>query len=472
MKNLTRFFTALLCLTICFPVYSQIDFKHFPIESYKLPDIQWKGLTISGSMSGQLINENAFPTGYNNNSSAFSLRPALTYFGFTNRSDLQSSYTISTSPDVQFNHSKNENNDRIVSSHYFLPDVRYSLQRLKYHGNSFFELGTLTNVSYFYSKTREVDDAIVEEDSESDFIASISVPIGFGKGRIEPLADIEMALFLLKDAVSLGLDSNLIHTDDVFAFAELMATVRNQRIFDTRRHRIAELRQLYDFMITKNWVLPSDPGFFTVLTDNWFYNFYSGRYSGNRWTYLLTPHLSYESRQRKLTGFEIPGRIIQSLGADISVQYEHFKPQSLYRNFHRQHTISTGISNYLDKNNNQKTNITSINAIITNRIGYGWFPNSRTQIYADLNVDYAYYRFINASNANLEGDQHIVRPSLSGTGNYFVSYKTRVQVSASLGYLYNTGGNISSIGQNIINFTFGSDRINALLSVSLVTNLF
>src|SRR5688572_23457332 len=90
---------------------------------------------------------------------------------------------------------------------------------------------------------------------------------GFGKVRFEPVGDVTMAMFVLKDAEALGVDMSTLTTEDVYAFARLMADVQYRRILDSRRQRIMELRELYTFMEAKEWVIRDDPGFFTVLTD-------------------------------------------------------------------------------------------------------------------------------------------------------------------------------------------------------------
>ena len=125
---------------------------------------------------------------------------------------------------------------------------------------------------YNYLKTVTDESGFPEETTINQYDFSVAVSVGLGNGRIEPINDVAMAMFVLHDAIYLGINPSFINTSSIYEFASLMAEVRNRRIFDSRRMRIQELRDLYSFMLRQNWTIPDDPGFFTVLTDNWINN--------------------------------------------------------------------------------------------------------------------------------------------------------------------------------------------------------
>ncbi|MEP6794871.1 MAG: hypothetical protein ABJB16_11130 [Saprospiraceae bacterium] len=473
MKNVGS--ALALCMITFFsqPAFSQIDFKHFPIDSFKLPTIQWKGMILGGSLSGSYDYANQFAATDYDKSSYFSHRPSLSYFGFINRPDRQASYSFSTSP---WFYLKNRTGNDIISGRklierYFSPDANVYWSQLNYHQNSFFQFGVEAYLDYSRDYTRVERPTDITTTRRTIFSSSLALPIGFGHGRLEPVSDVTMALFLLKDVIDIGLDPQAIHQEDVIAFGKLMATVRNQRIFDTRRKRIYELRTLYDFMLTKGWVLPNDPGFFTVLTDNWLYNFGTSRYSGNRWTYLFIPRLSPNVNSSNQTDNTNSENKNQSYSGSLSVMYEHNKPQSLYRNFRRIHHLQAGVFNYINISNEDKITYSSFLGEFSNEIGYSWYPNTRTNIYTALHADYSYLKYIDVQDIGDQNDQHKIDLSLSGSSTYFLSYKTQLNLSAGIHYVQNTGKDISIIGSNFTVLT-GSEIISANLNASITISIF
>ncbi|MBK9981823.1 MAG: hypothetical protein IPP15_05260 [Saprospiraceae bacterium] len=473
MFNLTRVISVLIFVVLSLPSFAQIDFKHFPIDSFKLPTIQWKGLTLGGSLSGSYDYEDEFATTDNDKSSYFSHSPSLSYFGFINRPDRQASYSLSTSPRFYLEHRTGDDfiSRRDLTERYFSPDAHVYWSQLNYHQNSFFQVGIEADLDFSKKYTRTERASSTTTTRRTTFSSTLALPIGFGHGRLEPVSDVTMALFLLKDVVDIGIDPQSIHQEDVIAFGELMATVRNQRIFDTRRKRIFELRSLYDFMLAKDWVLPDDPGFFTVLTDNWLYNFGTNRYSGNRWTYLFIPRLSPGINSSSNTGNINSENKNQSYSGSLSVMYEHYKPQSLYRNFRRIHSIQAGVFNNINISNDQKTTYSTLQGEFLNEIGYTWYPNTRTNIYTSLHADYTYMKFLDTKDIGDQDDQHRIDLSLSGGSTYFLSYKTQLKLSAGIHYVHNTGKDITIIGNNFTVLT-GSDIISADVNASVSISIF
>src|SRR5687767_1790241 len=131
-------FTRVLMLC-CFSTViaqAQTDFRNFSLDSFKLPDIDRKALTGSGSLFAHFreLNHESFP-----NSSSQSFRPnlRLDYDRLINNQELQSYRSInfdqrfSTS---DFNSSNYESTGTIASTSLF-----YSGTRRHYKNRSFFE---------------------------------------------------------------------------------------------------------------------------------------------------------------------------------------------------------------------------------------------------------------------------------------------------------------------------------------------
>jgi len=98
-RNFTsRIFTVWIFVQLSLPVFTQIDFKHFPIDSFKLPSIHRTWLELEGTIVGTYDYAYELEREGKNNSSYFSPQASLQYSGFINRPDIQSSYNLSTNP--------------------------------------------------------------------------------------------------------------------------------------------------------------------------------------------------------------------------------------------------------------------------------------------------------------------------------------------------------------------------------------
>ncbi|MGB4849923.1 MAG: hypothetical protein WBP41_18495, partial [Saprospiraceae bacterium] len=161
-----------------------------------------------------------------------------------------------------------------------------------------------------------------------------------------------------------------------------------------------------------------------------------------------------------------------------SVTYEHYKPQNLYRNFQRTHRIGIDVSdqiNILPESTffpKSKSTHLRLHSEFSNTIGYGWFPNSRTQIFTDMNFSYNFYKDLRTTFLSLTPDKHVFELSISGQCHYFLSYRTQFNINASLGYTHSIGSTIGVVGENFFVFSESSDGFKAKLSASFSTYLF
>jgi len=446
-------------------ISAQVDIRNFPLDSFKLPDIDRSTLVFSGALFGNYTQIDKVKTA-TDISSRFAPNFSLDYSRFINRPDLQASVSASLDQGLNFSHGENFLSASESQANY-ASGFQVIGSRRKYKGNSFIETGGSVFTDYDHDRSS------INEERNDRFFGRLSGTIGLGKGRIEPVSDVAMAMFVLLDAMDLGLDASSFTTESIYEFASLIAQVRNRRIFDTRRMRIAELRYLYSFMLSKAWVLPNDPGYFTVLTDNWIFNPLSFRNTGNRWRYFLSPGIQYNSlRNRDLISPELRFKNID-FGADIGIDYTRYKPVSLFKDNTRNHHLSAGITTrkYIEMPNEDQNTYFEIN--FNNSIGRNWYPNNRTTIQTSMNVNYSYYRYIDQPIFPDETDQHYLSTGIGGQCTYFLSYRTRLVADAILQYYTDTGGNIvpHSFSTNFITFE-GSNGFNARISATLVVDLF
>jgi len=459
-------------LICCLPLYqvsAQVDFRNFPLDTFRLPDINRKALTGRGSLSGQYRGiehkQSVLP---DQRSSNFSPNMDLDYSHFFNTRALQVERSINLDQSFRTIHNKQTDSDELsqmsISSRIF-----YSSTMRRYNALKFFQTELSGNAFYGYDKEKITEAGVLTLEAENEFSVHLDPTIGFGHGRLEPVSTVAMAMFILKDAEDLGLDLSTVRTEDIYQFAGLMTEVNNRRIFDSRRMRIAELRDLYSFMLNKGWVLQDDPGYFTVLTDNWIYSPVFSRQSGKRWSYLLKPEFIYSYDQSGLFSGEEVER--KEYALNLIVDFRKYHPVDLYKDTWHSHTATLRFAD------NQTTS-----AVLTplteyaqftfeNRVGQSWFPNTRTSILGSVHLNYSYYRFFEPFFTLANNDQHLVNTGASLQANYFLSYRTQLTLNGLVQYGYSSGGALVPI-INGYSSSLTTTGFNAQLSASLFVAIF
>jgi len=456
-------------LSLCIALFvqlgnAQIDFRNFPMDSFRLPDIDRKALVLTGNMGGYYRNLSVVnSTDYTN--SRFSSSFGLTYSRLVNRPELQRNVSASFSPGMSTRH-----DERIFTTTetetQFGGLLTYFDQGLHYKGQKFFQAGYDIIVDY------DNDHSSIQDNRDSRLFGRLQGTIGLGNGRLEPISDVAMAMFLLMDAAELGIDQATITTESIYAFASRMAEVRNRRIFDTRRMRIAELRDLYSFMLDRHWVVSTDPAFFTVLTDNWFFNLSPFRLAGRRWSYGLSPFVSLTHQENSNDGTPRITQTNTEYGGELYVDFTRYKPVSLFRDNTRRHTLSAGINTSEITGDILDRTDAYLALTFDNSIGRIWYPNSRTTINLSLSADYEYYRYLDIPDNTTMEDQHYFRTGIGTQLNYFITYRTRLMANASIEYSHDTGGNIVPHFISGFSPSQESDGIDGDFSVSIVVSIF
>ena len=437
MKN--YFLLFIISFLFGYTANAQLDIKTFPIDQFKLPDIDRQALDLSGNFLGD------FNTSVNNEAnqsyttSQFRPQLGLNYSRYINRADVQAYYGISTYPDLSLESTNNDFAEQKINSTTFRPEIHFSGQRAKYKGLHFTSIGASGNVNYYHYSETVKEAGLEDKAGAHDLDLGLFIPLGIGKGRVEVVSDMAMALFLLDDAVQSGVDGSLISNDQVNAFAARMATLRNERVFDTRVKRTYELKELYNFMKDNHWTLADDPGFFTVLTDNWLYNMNVSRLSGKKWTYSFIPSFELDNYKTTHNGEEPNLYNSNSLGGAFRIDFEKYKPVNIHRDIFRTHSLSVGVNTDINDSDFNEGQTESFHADFTTSIGRQWIPDSRTLVAASVQVYYSYTHPFEESGL-FPQDDHQAGMSLIGRANYFISYRTRLFADFDMSYNYHRNG--------------------------------
>ena len=418
---------------------AQFVIDNYPIDQFKLPDIDRQSLEFAANLLGDFNTRSNGSSNQSLTTSQFSPQVSLFYNRYINRENLQAFYAASTSPDLHMQNSGNEFSDVSNKSTSLRPDIHFTGERLSYRGSNFTRLGVEADINYIQDYETNTEAGLESKFRSHDLDTYLEIPVGFGTGRLEVVSDMAMALFLLNDAMYAGIDPFTISPDQVNAFASKMVTLRNERVFDTRVKRIHELRELYNFMKENNWTIAEDPGFFTILTDNWLYNTNVNRLAGRRWSYAFVPSYQYSAGKSKVNEADPITSNINTFGGVISVEFAKYKPVNVHRDIIRIHTVHVGATHEIFHSVFGESITDNLEAGILSSIGRQWIPNSRTVVNASFLVDYTYtHPFINKFQN--PRDNHEINLSLNGITNYFISYRTRLFANFVMSYNYNRTG--------------------------------
>lgn len=449
--------------------FSQFNIANYPIDQFKLPDIDRQALEFSGNFFGDFVSKSREGSDHYV-SSQINSGANLLYSRYINRPDLQALYAISLFPGFDTRSTDNEFTGEHSNITSFDPFINYSAQRFNYRDQHF----TLTGVNGFtrYDHDfRKISTAADEGKSRShSFEFDVEFPLGIGTGRIETISDMAMALFLLNDAIQAGTDPTLVSQENVNAFASRMVTLRNERVFDSRAKRVHELRELYRFMQENHWTVADDPGFFTVLTDNWLYNVNPVRFAGRRWTYGFTPSYNYFSSSFVSNGTPSGNAHRHQFGGEFSIDFQKYKPKNVHHDFIRSHGISLGITRSVNVSELSQATTNVFIGGFTTSIGQQWLPNSRTRVTATLSGEYNYVnQFAKDGFSRVD---HVVDLSLISTADYFISYRTRLFASFNVSYDYKKNGFFSLIPSDPNTFERINTGFNIRLSAGVAVSIF
>ena len=293
------------------------------------------------------------------------------------------------------------------------------------NGGWFIEAGNRLGASVLnYKQTDTVNKSRQAGQSVYD-----EITIGFGRGRIERVQDAQMALFILNDLAAQGLLSEPATPQKANAFAQLITSINNQRVFDFRRRRIYELTMLDSFLRSSGLVKTTDIRHFTTINDNWSLSINPSRLSGSNWYVRLKPNGSYgwgNARNSYAGREERQNSRLSIIGLSPVVGYEIYVPRNLKWQFNRGVSISYQTTRQAFRfessgsgNPSLSEGHTTLSSWMLNGFyGIGFFPNNRTQLSATLNID------AERLHESTRLTQVLITPSLVLSTTYFLGYRT------------------------------------------------
>ncbi len=411
MKISFTFLTIFLCLLVQSSVIAQTDSILY--RTYEFPNVYRRALQLEPGLSGSYNNFNDHNDSEPEISSSFDQDLRLSFSTFRNDEKTQGESYGSFSN----SYSRRKSDETKEVNYGFYMNMN-NLQRKFNARNHFFEWGYRLNSSYTGFKSSQLTD-----ENRQNLYTNISVPLKIGKGRIQPITDVFLAKFIADELVSSGIISRHMTQSELFSFANEIAILQNQRIFDSRRYRVYVQENLSkwlenNFQTNKERTIE----LVNIITDNWLNAFLTNRLSGKSFSFGVTPSLQFDRDLKEGTYESI------ELATSGILEYKNELPISQF--FQRSINISGGLTAIERDYNENKGKF--LEPFLNASYALGYYPNSRT--YLNLRAAASYSQF----NGVIFGRtrSNFINTVISFQTSYFINNRVRISGNLSAYYFY------------------------------------
>jgi len=475
MNTIKKFLKAFILLSAVICISSRISLaqEQFRLSDYVNPDYKWKQLDIRFGLGGNnSFNKQEIEYGtsekqknYQMNSDLradyYATKNSRYYQGFQNfrfSGNVSSSSYGETDLTEDLENTRKSNIQSIVIG-------AQTVNRFYNEKNRFAEidldfLGQLRNSAGEYSADQETYPFIYKQTSYS-YMVSASLPLLIGTGRIEEVQDARLAVYILDDLNKAGDLKRVPTNDEILEFSRFITSTKNQRFFDARIRKIAEITAIDSFLTVLDLKARSDASYFTLLYDNWDNSAGPVRKTGGRFSVGLMPAIDlYFQKFQEFYHDTLnnPGLIESynyerttqddSWNLDVVAGYVWEKPANLYW----QHSVNTSVAyslyyeqmkskvyfmDTLTSEQNSRLNSPNIKLDIGYTIGY--YPNSRTNI--KLGIITSYNQFWGEEKKtdfeDRDAGKIIVNNDLVLSCYYYISQQVRFSIYIISAYSFN-----------------------------------
>jgi len=467
----------LFCLLLGFLTVKSYAQDQFRLSDYKNPDYQWKQLELGVGLAGnnaymyQKLEKSNIEDRFN--SMNFSSDAEIRYYATKNSLHYQGfqDFMVSGGFMSNKNHSENVTDDLENTQKSSRQDAQFSA----YTENRFYN-----NKKQFLEIDFDFDSYLGNQKLEftndenplpymtgghiQKYQVEGTLPVMIGMGRIEEVQDARLAVYILDDLLKSGDLGRAPVRDEILAFAKFITETKNQRYFDNRIRKIAEITAIDSMLTVLNLKSRSGASYYTLLNDNWDYAEGPVRKAGSRFSAGLAPKVYYDF-SKTVSDYQDtlyhPDLIEEyteesrwrsmDWGMDFVAAYTWEKPASLYW----QHTINAGAaySLYYEDNSGKyytmdtltadqhiQTDSPNLNLFMDYRLGF--YPNSRTELTLDLNTRWRQYWKITTTDdlEDMKVNDMQVSNELNLNCYYYISPQLRLTVTVQnyLNFHHNT----------------------------------
>lgn len=452
MKKQTLIFW-LFALLVLPATYSHAQIDTFNLSSYKKPNLERHQLDFRFNFDNDWNNFYTKRQNYIRDRNSFNMRANIDaqYKGYFNSRDYQGEHTINfgispgidqvdeKEPDFQLINSKNLTTNLQGKSfnRFYLNNLFFVESDVLLHD---FSLNFSKNVA---DKETETKKAIF---SQEDRNLQATIPVMFGKGRIEPVQDARMAVYIMNQLSQKGKLKRKPTKEEIIAFAEEIAEIKNERFFDARNRRVYEMTKLDSFLNKNDLLDKKDIEYYTTMNDYWEYANNPQRGSGKRVSLGIEPSYRYHysfvyDDPASDTAYKksYKGKKYGLFGV---IRYNYEKPINLYWQSSLNAEFKFGRVN--EKNiygyGGEFKRLKGDRFISSIGYNLGWYPDSRSYYNLHITGKYSKYfqledQFDNKTNYLDYSDEQSIYLRAGVSGYYYISPRIRLSGSFNIGYM-------------------------------------
>lgn len=449
---------GILIITFGFSLNGFSQLNDFDLTSYKLPDLERRALETNFNLYGY-NNYHKAPSQTNNgqeefNSNQYSGNIYLQYNHYLNNTEYQRESNMGIDFSSDFYNRKEDDELQYKNSN-ITPLLFYQRDNRKYYSEkSFIETNLIFNYQYDRNKrySKNYWDDTENNDNLQTHTILASVPLKLGTGRIEQVQDARHAIYVFEELSKIERMNPDKTDEEILEFARLISQLKNERFFDSRLRKMAEIESVDSFFITKNYASEQDAKYFTTLSDFWTFGNRPIRNSGTRFSVAIEPGYYYYDFNNPGDGvyFDAGKYTLNSLLFNSGIELKHEKPINLFwqnsidLNFH-----GGMISGKLDVESNSaesKIRIPNIQFGFFQTVGF--YPNTRTDMNFGYSLQYVQlFDHEDQQNDILGVEAKGAKAATNLSINYYISPKFRLNISSSIYYIWQ-----DSKDEVIINF--------------------
>jgi hypothetical protein len=419
--------TILILLLFLFAhhLYSQ---QNSLLKKFKYRINNYRAITLNVGGGGQFSNSKFVAGTHQNNSSGGGLGGSYYLLKSTDR------IFLNVSADGGLSFSSDNAKDPISANknRSFSASSGFSVLNKWFHKNMFAELGADISGNHYANKSSLTNYPGPQKNKQNGY--SIAVNMGIGKGRLENVTDMQNALWLYKALREEKRLSRSLTNDELNELGRTITLANNTRVLDSRKRTQFMLETTDKFFQQKNILTASDIRYFSSLNDILFFAFNNPRWSGTEKYILITPAINKANRDQinNPVSTNNEDRVFNK-SVLFSAGINKYIPVNLQHQNNYGFSLKAGYTSYSEINKNfvsgTLTSRFDINSIIKQAginlfVQHAIYPNTRTNIVFNLQSETGYQDVDRETGFYEMAD-------MSGSLNYFISYRTRF--TASLG---------------------------------------
>jgi len=337
------------------------QYSGFNLSQYKLPDIKLNKLDFNFNLNhvkDNNITRQSFLDERKSIANYFSGALNLTYFHYQNSEKYQGDLSagISSQPSLNTNRQNElESTDNSLST-----GLSFNSTNRFFNPKYFFiEVDPLLMANFQIRKDHnETSSTSTTDERNHNYSTTLSVPLSIGHGRIEPVEDARLAIYILEELNKAGRISNLPPDNVVIEMAKEISKIKNKRFFDSRLRKIEELQSIDSFLVANNIISAHDISYFAVLNDQWDYASGPVRETGFAISAGFDNNISLSKTNNEITTIGNATVVneyasdIYDLGGFLSIRYA--KPVNLY--WQNSLDVKSSLGRRFNRNPNDKSN--------------------------------------------------------------------------------------------------------------------